>query len=113
MPAGHFVVQLRNGASQRNVPELPVHVVRPRPTRIAQPDAVIFDDPPVLFYDFHAVQDLAGRFLHLAELVHVVPEFRFRNDGIRREDDHPVRLRIRMFLGRRLTADHLILSHHT
>jgi len=112
VPSRHLVVQLRHSPRQRDVPELPVHVVRPGPGRVPKPDPVVLHDPRVLLDDLDAVQDLTRRLLHLAELVHVVPELGLGDDRIGREDDHPVRFGIRVVVGRGLPADHLVLLHH-
>ena len=59
--------------------------------------------------DFDNVEDFTRGFLHLAELMHVVPELGFGNDGVRCEDDHTVCLRVWVFGGGGFAAHHLEL----
>lgn len=61
--------------------------------------------------DLDTVEDFTGGFLHLAELVHVVPEFGFGNYGVRGEDDHAVCFRVGVFVSGGFTANHLVLVH--
>ena len=109
--AGHLVVQLGDGASEGQVAELAVHVVRAGAGVITEPDAVVLDDAGVLLGDLGDVEDLSGRLLHLAELVQVVPELGPGDDGVGGEDDHPVGLRVGVVVGGHVPADDLVLTH--
>ena len=110
---GHLVVELGHGPDELQVAVLAVHVVRARPGIVAEPDAVVLHDAAVLLDDFDAVEDLAGRLLHLAELAHEVPELGLGGDGVGGEDDHAVGLGVGILLGRGLAADDLILAHQS
>ena len=83
----------------------------PRPGGIAQPDPVILDNARILLDNFNTVENLSSGFLHLAELVHVVPEFGFGNGGVGREDDHAVCFGVGVFVGGGFAADYLVLIH--
>ena len=107
---GHFVVKLRDSPGQRNISELTVHVVRARARRVAKPDTVVVDNASIFFFDLDAIQDFTRCLLHLAELVHVIPELGLCNHRIRCEDDHSVRFGIGVVLGGGFSAHHLVLS---
>jgi hypothetical protein len=111
--ASHFVVELRDGAGELDIPELAVHVVRSRAGRVTQPNAVVLDDAAVLLHELDAVQDFTRRLLHLAELVHVVPEFRLGDRRVGGKDDHAVGLGVGVFLVGGVAADHLVLAHQS
>jgi hypothetical protein len=113
VPTGHFIVQLRNGPGQGDISEFAVHVVRPGAGRVTEPDAVVLHDASVLFLNFHAVENFTGRLLHFAELMHVVPELRLGYHRVGSEDDHPVRLGVRVVVSGGLAAHHLIAVHNS
>ena len=98
MTSGHLVAELGDGTGEGQIAVFAVHVVGPGAGGVAEPDSVIFDDPGVLLDDLDAVEDFSSGLLHLAELVHVVPELGFVNDGVRRKDDHAVCLGVGVFL---------------
>lgn len=108
--ASHLVVELRDGASEGQVAELTVHVVGAGPGVVAEPDTVVLDDTRVLLNNLDAVKDLASRLLHLTELVKVVPELGFRDDGVRGENDHTVGLRVGLVIRWHFAADDLVLA---
>jgi len=111
--SGHFIVELRDGSSELHVPEFAVHVMGTRTGGITQPDSKILDKASVLLADFDTVKDFTGSLLHLTELVHVVPELGLSNDSVWGKDDHAVGLWVRVFLSGSLSADHLVLFHHS
>mmetsp|Transcript_18687 Transcript_18687/g.38640 ORF Transcript_18687/g.38640 Transcript_18687/m.38640 type:complete len:208 (+) Transcript_18687:127-750(+) len=110
--AGHFIVQLAHGANQFHITEFTVHIVRTRARIISQPDSVILHCSRVLFDQFDTVQDFTSSLLHLTKLVHVIPEFRFGNNGVGGENNHAVCLRVGVVVGSRVATDHLELLHH-
>ena len=110
---GHFIVQLAHSPCELNITEFAVHVVSSRTGIVTQPDSVVFDSVGVLFDQFNAVQNFTCGLLHLTELVHVVPELGFSNNTIWCEDDHAISLRVGVFLGGHVAADHLELLHQT
>ena len=107
---GHFVVELRDGAAEGHVTELPVHIVRARSGGVTQPNSVILDDPCVLLFDFNAIHNFTRRLFHFTELMHVIPEFGFGNHRIGGEQEHAVGFWIGMIVGGGLATNHLILT---
>ena len=107
VPSSHLVVQLRHGAGELDVPEFAVHVVGTATGGVPEPDAVVLDSASVLLNQLHNVNDFSSRLLHLAELVHVVPELGPGDNGARGKDDHSVGLRVGDLLGRGLAANDL------
>jgi len=75
MPSRHLIIQLTHRPGKSQIPVLAVHIMRTRPRRITEPNAVVFDDAGVLFGDFDTVEDFSGGLLHFTELMHVVPKF--------------------------------------
>ena len=108
---GHFIVQLAHRTGQSHVSELAVHVVSTRPGIVTQPDAVVLDDPAVLFHKLNAVHDLTGGLLHFSELVQVVPELGLGNHWVGREHNHSVRFRIRVLFRGGVATHNLVLAH--
>jgi len=111
MTACHLIVELRDSTRELNITVLAVHVVGSRPRVITKPNAVVLHAARVLFDDFNAVKNLACGLLHFTELTHEVPKLGLGRDWVRSEDDHTVRLRVWVFVGASLAADHLILTH--
>jgi hypothetical protein len=111
MTSSHFIVQLRNSTSEFQITVLAVHIVGTGTGGVTEPDPVVLNDARVLFDDLDTVEDFTGGFLHLAELVHVVPEFGLGDGGVGCEDDHAVCLGIVVFGGSGFAADYLVLVH--
>lgn len=78
---------------------------------VTEPNTVILDGAGVFLGEFDTVEDLAGGFLHLAELTHEVPEFGFGRGGVGGEDDHAVGFGVGVFVGGGFAAYHLVLAH--
>ena len=108
---GHLIVQLTDGAREGHITELAVHIVGTRSTVITQPDAVVLDDPVVLFNKLNAVDNFTSGLLHLTELMHVVPELGLGNHRVGCKDDHAVGFWVGVFGGGSLAANHMILIH--
>ncbi|CAH0380127.1 unnamed protein product, partial [Pelagomonas calceolata] len=106
--AGHLRVELVDGAREFRRAVLAVHVVRAASAVVAEHDVVRLDDAVVLLSDFVDIQHLARRLLHLAVLVHVVPEAGPCQNFVRREQLHAVDRRVRLGRRRRLAADDLV-----
>mmetsp|Transcript_25809 Transcript_25809/g.38647 ORF Transcript_25809/g.38647 Transcript_25809/m.38647 type:complete len:202 (+) Transcript_25809:220-825(+) len=111
VPTRHLIVELRNSPSELKITVLAVHVMRPRAGGVTEPNTIVFDNACVLLDDFDTVEDFASGLFHLAELVHVVPEFGFGDYGVGCEDDHAVCFGVGVFVGSGFTADYLILTH--
>lgn len=110
---GHFIIQLRDSSSQRNVSEFAVHIVGTRTGGITKPDTVVLDNSVILFNNLHNVQDFTRGLLHLSELMHVIPELGLGDDCVGGKDDHPVSFRVWDISSRGLAAHNLKLLHNS
>jgi hypothetical protein len=109
----HLVIQLGDGTSQGNIPELSVHIVSTTSRGVTKPDSVILDNARILLNNFDNIQDLTSSLLHLVKLMKVIPKFGLGDDLVGGEDDHPVGFRVGVINGGSLAADHLILAHES
>ena len=111
MPSSHLIEALGDSPTGGQITVLAVHIVGTGSGIVTEPDSNVFDDAGVLLYDFNAVEDFSSGFLHLTELVHVVPELGFGNGGVGCEDDHAVCLGVGVLGGCSFAADNLVLVH--
>ena len=106
--AGHLAVELVDRSCQFRRAVLAVHVVRAASRIVAQHDVVRLDNAIILLADLVDVEDLARRLLHLAVLVHVVPEAGSCQHFIGGKKLHAVDRRVGLGRRRRLAADDLV-----
>ena len=78
---------------------------------VTDPDSVIVDNAGVFLRDLYTVEDFSSGLLHLAELVHEVPELGFSDYGAGCKDDHAVGFGVWVFFRGCLAAYHLVLVH--
>lgn len=111
MSAGHVVVEHVDGAVQRNVAILTVHIMGAAARVVLHPHTKVLDISAVRLGDFVDVENLAGGLLHLSHLVHEVPEARLSHHFILRKDLHAISRRVLIGLGWCFTSNDLIQSH--
>mmetsp|Transcript_1253 Transcript_1253/g.1832 ORF Transcript_1253/g.1832 Transcript_1253/m.1832 type:complete len:202 (-) Transcript_1253:176-781(-) len=109
----HLVIQLRDRSSQGQITILTVHIVGTATRIISDPNTVVLYNPRILFHQLNTIQNLTGCFLHLAELVQVVPELGLCNNWVWSEDDHPVGFRIWVVFSGSMAAYHLVPTHNS
>ncbi len=107
----HVVVHLTDGASQRDISVLLVHIVGTASASVAQPDSEVLDLGGGLLEDLSDIEDLTASSLSLSEGLHVVPELRLSNNGVASEDLHSEYLRAGVLGGGSSTANQLIEVH--
>lgn len=109
----HVLVQGLNGGSAAHLAVLLVHVVGARARVVTNPDAEVLDLEGSLLVDNIQGNDLARRLLDLSQLHQEIPEARFGDHIVVREDAHAIQLRRRVRIGGQVAADDLVFLETT
>lgn len=108
--AGHFSVQLTDGAVQRDVTVLLVHVVVASPGLVAEDNAEGLDVGGSALEDLVDGEDLSLGALGLQLATQVVPELGLSDDLVPSEEADGVDLGGGVLLGGHLAAKHEVLT---
>ena len=98
------------GACVGYVPGLSVHVVGPAAGVIAQLDAKVLHPKGGFFEHLPTGDNFPGRFLHLLQLKHKVPEAGLGNDPVRCKDEHVAEGQCVALRGGQAAPHHPVLS---
>lgn len=111
MVAGHFGVELADGAVQRDISVLLVHVVVSSSGLVAKHDSEGFNVGGSALKDFVDGENLSLGTLGLELPSQMVPEFRFSNDFVPREKSDGIDFGVGILLSGQLAAQHEVLSY--
>jgi len=106
----HVLIKRFYSVRASELTELLVHVVRSGARIVTNPYAKILHFQRLLFVDDVHSDYLSVGLLDLLQLSQEIPETRFGDDIIGREDTHAVNLGIGLILRREVAADDLIFS---
>ena len=92
MTRRHILIQTRNRIRPRQLPKLLIHIMRPAPRIIANPNPKVLHAQGAALSDLIHTHDLAVGLFHHFELAEEVPEARLGDDLVGCEDAHAVEL---------------------